>query len=354
MSVTQTATQENLEKIAQKSGKTLAEVTEAFNKAEKSLPPSIKGEKRRVRTALEIVNKDFSINTKSDAVAYEGIIVGVKRIRDLMEGIRKKALEQYNEDPTKAEQDGLVKLSDDGQSVIVLDNRAEVNGKPNANLGKPRPEHMYMRECVIAARRPGESDFKTGKITLWNEQAKLTIPILKFVSFSANGGVVNGKLDLRSSVTTSFEIKQDQPTEEIVGIIDDALEDNYKELGELFDYHKSIQGTPAQYESFVVTEGTAQWINKSEEGKNHSITLTGSSLEKDAPGIKVWIPNELGQLINFGKNSIITVVGYTTLGKGWDKENKCPTDEEVVQINAYSVIGRPGFTTDGAEQGEII
>ncbi len=353
-SVTTTTISSSLEKIAEKAGKTLAEIQEAYDVALTSIPPSIKGDKRRTRVALQIVNRDLAINTRSDAVTYEGIIVGAKRVRDLMERIREDALNQYNTDPEKAIADGLVKLSDDGENVIVLDNRAETNGKVNKNLGKPRPEHMYMRECVIAARKPGEKDFVVGKMTLWNQQAKLTIPILKLVSFAANGGIEDGQLALRSSVTTTFVVKQELPQEEIMGIIDDSFEGHYKELDELFDYHSKIKGTPEQWTSFVVTDGTAQWVNKSEEGKNHSITLTGSSLPKDHPGIKVWVPAELGNLIDFGNKSIITVIGYTTFGKGWDKELKQQTDEDVVQINAYSVIARPGFGTEGIDQGEII
>ena len=357
-STTQTTTlQSNLEAIAKKSGKTLAEVQEAYDKALTTLPPSIKNEKRKEKTALMIVNRDLAVNTRSDAITYEGVIVGAKRARDLMARIRENALTAYKEDPQKTLGEGLVKLAEDGQSVLVLDNRATINDKPNKNFGKERPATMFMRECVITAREPGETDFICGKITLWNQQAKLTIPMHKLISFKANGGLdeATGELALRSSVNTQFEVKQELPDDEIVEIIDNSLEKHYKELGELFDYHKSVQGTPAQYESFIVTEGSVQWVNLSEDPtKNHSITINDNSLPEGSKGVKVWIPNELGHLINFGRDSIVGIIGYTSMGKGWDSEAKKQTDEEVLQINAYSVFGRPGLTTQGFTQGETV
>lgn len=353
---TTTSLQENLQLIATKSGKTLAEVKEAYDVALSTLPPSMKSEKRREATALRIVNRDLAVNTRSSSEAYEGVIVGAKRVRDLMEYSRKIALDAYREDPGQAIADGLVSLSEDGKVVNVLDTRTEVQGKPNKNLGKARAEHMYMRECIIAARKPGEKEFTAGKIQLWNDQAKLSIPICKFINFNANGGLNEntGLLELKSSVTTSFNIKDDLPDDEVMSIMDDAFEDNYRTLGELFEFHQSIVGTPAQYESFVVTEGTVQWVNLGEEGKNHSITVNDTSIPEGGDGVKVWIPAELGHLVNFGKDSIVTIIGYTSLNKKWDSDKKEKTDVDVVQINAYSVFGRPGLTTAGFEQGEII
>ena len=355
MSTTQTTTlQASLELIAKKSGKTLAEVQTAYGVALKSLPASIKAEVRKQQTALLIVNRDLAVNTRSTAVVYEGVIVGAKRVRDLMEGVRTRALEAYNKDPQKALDEQLVKLSDDGQTVIVLDNRTESNGQPNKKLGQPRPEHMFMRECFIAARKPGETDFSVGKISLWNQQAKLTIPILKNVEFKANGGIEDGKLNLRSGVDTIFEIKSEN-NDDVMNIIDNSFtSEEYKTLAELFDYHKSIQASPERFDKFIVTEGTVDWINISDDNtKNHSITLNSNELPEGSRGIKVWIPNELGNLLTFGRGSIVSVIGYTSMGKGWNSELKQQTNEEVVQINAYGIIGRPGLTTQGIDQGEV-
>jgi len=108
---TTTALQESLNKIVKKSGKTLAEVQTAYTAALTTLPPSYTDANKQ-KYALKIVNRDFTINTKSTAVAYEGIIVGTGRTRDLMKGLRTRAITSYNENPEAALSTGLVKLED--------------------------------------------------------------------------------------------------------------------------------------------------------------------------------------------------------------------------------------------------
>ena len=44
------------------------------------------------KLALIIVNRDLAVNTKSTAEAYEGIIIGAKKTKDLMERVRERAI----------------------------------------------------------------------------------------------------------------------------------------------------------------------------------------------------------------------------------------------------------------------
>ncbi len=355
MSTAQTTTlQESLTKISKKSGKTLAEVQEAFNNALTTLPPSY-SEAQKQKYALKIVHKDLLINTKSTAIAYEGIIVGTGRTRDLMKGIRTRAITSYNENPEAAINEGLVKL--EGENVIVLDNRKELSpGKPNPKFGQERPKEMLMRECIIAARIPGESKWIPGKISLWNNAAKLSTPVGVLLGFKANGELDNNEYSLRSSVETSFEPK---PTNlnpnEIMRIIDTTFEGHYKALGECFEYCKSIQGTPARWDHYVVTEGTIQYINLNDDPtKNHRIVISDDTLGDDTQSVTVWLPNALRHLVDFGRGTIVTIIAQTSINKGYDSKTKQQTDEDVLALNAFSIFGRPGLKTSPQEDGELI
>lgn len=352
MSTTQTTTlQERLNLIANKAGKTIAEVQTAYNEALSTLPSNL-NERQKEKYALKRVNNDLNVNARSSAIAYEGVIVGVGRVRDIMKGIISNALAEYQKDPTGAVNSGLVKFDEQNQKVVVLDNRKEINGKTNKNFGKPRPEHRYVRELKIAARKPGETKFTKGKLTLWNQAANLSVPFGKLVGFKANGELEDGKYNLRSSVSTQFDIKQELPKEEIVKIIDDAFADDYKELGECLEYHRA---NADNWDRLVVTEGTVQFIRISNDPKvNHQIVLNDDSLPQGTRPISVWIPNELGNTIDFGRNSIVTIIAQTGLGKGYDPETKSKTDEDVLMLNALGVFGRPGMTTPPDEPGEII
>ncbi len=356
---TTTTNQESFEKIAKKSGKTIAEIEEAFNKALTTIPASY-SDAQKTKYALKLVNNEFSINAKSDAVTFEGIIVGPGGVRDLMKGLRAKALKDYQDDPQAALDAGLIKIADDGTTAIVLDNRAEKSpGVKNPKFGTPRPDHMYLREPIIVARKPGEANFTVGKISLWNEQARIHLPVGQFVGFKALGSIDPGtdELALRGSVQTQFEVKNPTMSEEdVLRIIDDSFEKHQKTLGQCFDYAVSIQGTPEQWNHFVVTEGTVQFppSKSTDPSKGHRIVLTDDSLPENSPLITAWLPYPLGNLINFGKGSIVTLVTQCRIKKGWDNELKQKTDEDVLQLNAFSVFRRPGLYSQPNEEEELI
>jgi len=353
--ISTTTLQESLGKIVKKSGKTLAEVQTAYDAALTTLPPSY-NDTQKQKYALKIVNRDFTINTKSTAVAYEGFIVGTGRTRDLMKGIRTRAITLYNENPQAALDQGLVKL--EGETVVVLDNRAEVTpGKPNPKFGQPRPNEMLMRECILAVRKPGEKEFTPGKISLWNNAAKLSTPIGVLVGFKANGELADtGEYSLRSSVETSFEPKQSNlDPNEIMRVIDTSFKKHYKALGECFAYCKSIQGTPARWDHYVVTEGTIQYISLSDDvNKNHRLVISDDTLGEETKSVTVWLPNALRHLVDFGRGSIVTIIAQTSINKGYDSEKKQQTDEDVLALNAFCILGRPGLTTPAQETGEMI
>lgn len=354
MSTTVTTLQERISQIAKKSGKTEAEVKEAFDKALTTIPANVKKQIRREKFALMIVNRDLDVNTKSTAEAYEGIIVGARKVRDLMERPRDKAMQAYEDNPSQAIADGLVKVEDN--KVIVLDNRPETNGAPNKKFGQPRPETMFLRDLIIAARKPGEETWTIGRMQLWNQQAKIALPVLKKVIFKANGEIENSEYALRSSVDTIFELSKETTDDEIIGILDEWPDAYLKELGELFPWHTEMKDKPEKWDSYVVTEGTVTWIQEFENSTKVVITddsLAGDELHSD--GITVWVNKDaLGSLVNFGKGSFVTVVASTSDGEHYDREAKAKDGKAIVQLNALSIIARPGLSSSLVDDGDTI
>ena len=358
MSTTTTTTtlQERISQIAKKSGKTDAEVNTAFEQALTTVPANVKKPERREKLALMIVNRDLAVNTMSTAEAYEGIIIGARKVKDLMEGIRARAITAYENDPQQAIDDKLVEVKD--KQVIVLDNRPEVGGKPNKKFGLPRPLNMYLRDIILAARKPGEDTWNIGRMQLWGQQAKIAVPILQKVTFKANGEIdsKSGEYALRSSVDTMFEISKDSSAEDVISILDEWPEAYLKELGELLPWHKQIQGSKEFWDSYIITEGTVSWPPQKFENSIKLVitddSLAGDELQSD--GITVWVPKELQSLVNFGKGSMITVVARTSDQEHYDREAKAKDGKMVVQLNALSVIGRPGLTTSLGVEAEAL
>jgi len=341
--------QDKLAKIARLSGKSIVEVESVYKSNLSSMPAST-GEAKRYQLAVKATHRELTGGSKSQAAAYEIVILGAEQTRDMMSFVRQKAIATYNADPMGSVARGEVKV--DGDQIIVLDNRHEiVPGKANPNFGKPRPEHFYVKELVIAARQPGESTWVPGRFTLQGDRTTLALPIGKLVLTRANGSIVNGEYSLKSSTVTQFEIKQELSADEQMRIIDTAFTKYAKELGDGISYFKSVRNTPAFYNRLLVAEGTVNFMKFADDPtKNHMVVLGDESLGEDT--CTVWVPNTLRNLLNFGRGSIVTVIGQPAVGKKYDREKKQQIEgSESLQINAYSIFGRPGMTTIVEESG---
>lgn len=345
--------QDSIQKIATKTGKPVTEVQTMYESHLASLPPTITGDIKRQKYAVKLTNRDCGVNTKSPAVAFEGVIVGAGDTRDMMEGIWKKAVEDYQKD-----QAGTVARKEiaiiDGV-VTPLETRATwPDGNPNKDFGKPKAKHAYVKDLIMAVRKPGETAWTSGKMRLRGDQCSVNVPFGKICEFKALGEIVNGEYNLRSSVTTQFALKGETTPEAFMDILDTAFPTRTKELGECLAYHQSLVGTPGFYDRFVITEGTVAYIKFPDtDDKNIMIVLNDDSLTEPVDGVTIWLPNKLRSLINFGRQSVVTVVAQTREGKLWDRQAKRETDIPTVSLNGFSIFGRPGLTTI-AEEPELL
>lgn len=340
MSTTTTSLQESLQVIAKKSGKTLAEVKDEYEKALQTLPSTL-SDAQKIKYALKKTNAVLAVNTRSSAIAYEALIISAEPTRDVMKNIRQAALEYYSKDPVGAKAAGVADVVN-GKVVVLDDRRKLPDGSDNPKFGKPRPESILVREAIIAVRSPQEKKFTRGKLTLWNEKTGLSLPRNKLVSFKALGGFnqATGEVELKSGKDTVIEPKIDLPREEVIKIIDDVFVDKYIALGDIEDNITKIK-------DYVLTEGTVKFnpTIASDNETSHRFVLDDDSLPAEHPPVTVWVPNEQRGSIQFGKGSIVTVIARPAMRPGWDSKTKTKTTELQLQLNAIAVFGRPGLTT---------
>ena len=83
------------------------------------------------------------------------------------------------------------------------------------------------------------------------------------------------------------------------------------------------------------------------------IVLQDDSLPTN-DGVTCWVPYKLKNQINFGRDSIITIIGQTSIGKGYDRVKKVQTDEERIMLNTFSIFGIPELLTIVDEPGELL
>jgi len=348
-----TNVQESIQKIATKTGKPVTEVQTMYESHLASLPPNITGDANRQKYAVKLTNRDCGVNTKSPAIAFEGVIIGAGETRDMMEGIWKKAVEDYQRDQAGTVARGEIQIID-GVVTPLETRKTWPDGSENKNFGQPKAKHAYVKDLIMAVRKPGETAWTAGKMRLRGDQCSVNIPFGKIVDFKALGEVVNGEYNLRSSVTTQFALKGETTPDAFMEILDSAFPSHTKELGDCLTYHQSLVGTPGFYDRFVITEGTVAFIKYPDtDDKNIMIVLNDDSLTEPIDGITVWLPNKYRELVNFGRNSVVTVVAQTREGKLYDRQARTETDVPTCSLNAFSIFGRPGLTTV-AEEPELL
>jgi hypothetical protein len=345
--------QESIQKIATKTGKPVTEVQTIYDSHLSSLPPNISGDAKRQKYAIKLTNRDCGVNTKSPAVAFEGCIIGAGETRDMMAGIWAKAVEDYQKD-----QAGTVARKEiaiiEGVVTPLETKKTWPSGDENKNFGKPKAKHAYVKDLIMAVRQPGETAWTAGKMRLRGDQCSVNIPFGKIVDFKSLGELVNGEYALRSSVTTQFTLKGETTPDQFMEILDTAFPSHTKDLGECLAYHQSLVGTPGFFDRYVITEGTVAYIKfPDDDSKNIMIVLNDDSLTAPIDGITIWLPNKFKELVNFGRQSVVTVVAQTREGKLWDRQARAETDVPTVSLNGFSIFGRPGLTTI-AEEAEIL
>lgn len=104
----------------------------------KKLRPEDSEEKIWAIVRLKVLEFATAVK-RSGAKAFEGIVIGFTEYRDVLEGIKRSILAEYESDPERAIAEGLVRVEEDG-TIVPLDNRPTLpSGDPNPNFGKPIP-----------------------------------------------------------------------------------------------------------------------------------------------------------------------------------------------------------------------
>jgi len=340
-----------LKEWADKSGVSIEQLTENYNRINASLPSSVPDAQKEKRT-FQLLRSELTTSMRSPAVMFHGAVVGADEPRDIMVAIKAKIVEEYQADPEGVLSSGKARL--DGEELVILDARKEYSsGNPNSNFGKPQPEHLWVRRAIAVIKT--EDGYKPAKLTLRGDVAKSNLSLGTFCDFRALGEANDdGLYDLRSSSATAFTPGGEEGAEDLHTAISEAFTANFKPLGELtVDFHRSeMQG---DYEAFVVTEGTVEFIKKIESEKAFSdlLILNDETLPLDADAITCWIPQTMRETIDFGKGSIVTVICRTSVGKGYDREKKEQTDEDRVMLNVLGIFAVPGLSTP-ADESDLI
>ena len=286
----------------------------------------------------------------SDAVSWEGIIIGIGDVIDTIAKQKRLSELAFSKDPMNAIKGFMFQ----GKFIQTNDNGVPVYPKTDTNVkmgrvGKPLPKNSWLR-TIYGVGRPilkGKTTVPQVFILSVNNEAAITIasqiPTMKPVKFKAidktsTDDAKAGQYKANASVFTKFKESPIEGFPNIETVLREFSAGHYKELGELETYTDESAEDPSRW---VVTEGCVKLVfpQPNEKTGNMRLTITDESIMFAGQSVvTVWIPQNRGIVLDFGPESRVFVVGRANRGKKLDEVTRQKTEEPGdVMLNAFGL-----------------
>lgn len=280
----------------------------------------------RERLALRELNNRYS-GPPDKTAKFDICIVGLHQLGDFSRQTMKAAMDAYKKDPEDALERGLVGKHEG--EIVPLDIQKTINygqgDTENKGFGKPL-EHSYSRNVVVLAREEGAAECVLTELAMRNDFAKSSLPeMFKTLKCNLLGSIKNG---LKTAKTSKFNPSSEDPID-FNGLLNSLAKDKIKSLGDCFADAKTWDKTkPGFYSRYVITEGECKFMNDpKKEGGN--LNGTFDSYTTDSM-VSAFVDPAAGKPV-IGQE--YTLIAQTSIKKGYDKETRSSTDEDVLVLN---------------------
>lgn len=281
----------------------------------------------REKHILQIMQAMYKRQFMSPAKVFEGYFIGFSNPVDVVRKIRATAIEIWNQDKSKAIQEGFT--DEEGNPIFKLDESSPAYSWKN---GKPIPKFDYIRSLfVIAKERDLKDEPKLMSMVVRGDLVSEIPPLFKKIEFRATYN--KDQTMLNGSSVTQFKVIDDKEIDFKKVILEKYLDSRLVELSQLREWistHKDMN-------DFCVASGTVARISITTSSNNAAVlNLDDLSLgfeeDKNLSGVTVWVPS--GTDINFGEQSTIYVIGRPS-----------EAEDGRLNINAYGIWADPEFST---------
>lgn len=326
-----------LQNIASKVGADFVDIQKEFVEILTETKKKIKVDEDAERTSIMRLKNKYRSALRTNAAWWEGVIIGYQEPNYYLKRLYTANKTMYEDDPELAVREGYT--DDTGEP---LDSRKTLSsGAVNKNYGVPLKDLDYMNKAVMSVygvvRKKDTEDLRPFKLTLFDEQVKLKIPLLQYVKFRANDrtGEDSEIYELSYSTATKFQVQPEFPEElQLHALLNkfDAVE--LEDLEAWHDQHEN------DMDAIVVTRGMVGSINlDTPEDKPYSFTLDTLDDDEDIVDEDGEIPDatyvQVPRYVNmdFAEGSIAFVIGRTW--RGWDNQNNAPGNVSLTAYNVY-------------------
>lgn len=332
-----------LKEWAAKSGRTPGELQAQFQDIFAKCEAGT--EAGRFKKALNLLKRSFETSMNSNAVTYKVILLGMPSPYDAVKKRRTDILERYAKTPGESITSGEVILANGIPVPMDLNRTFPGSGKENPFYGKPIPNHSWMTNVIAVAMKPEEDKkWMPASISLRGEEfIQGEIPFGREMDLRLNGTYNGGQgrylLNSSKGATNFSTLGRELSSDELSNLVDEVYGDKFVLAGNLVENLEENKSDPGR---FIVTEGILNsHFKNTEPGKLSSIVISDETLDLGET-IRGFVDSSIAGMLDRVQNGdTVTVIGRTSMGKGYDSETKQRTDEDVLMMNVYAVIPRP-------------
>ncbi|MHA1868700.1 MAG: hypothetical protein ACTSXD_11705 [Candidatus Heimdallarchaeaceae archaeon] len=300
-------------------------------------------EEDQQKRALQRLAMIFKKQLRSPAVGFEGMIIAVGDVFDMVKKMRDDAIASYKSNPQKTVEAGIT--SEEG---VPLDTRQQFGtGRENPNFGKPLPEHNYIRNIFGVALKSG-IEGERGKFFSMAITGKLAedenIPMFKPVKFRAIDRSEEGATEytLNASMFTKFEVDENIKMPKLQELLNKFCSNIIVPISELEQYHNANK---ENFNRLAIVKGdVSTLVLEPTIVGNRRIILEDEqqTLEDlEAQGITCWVPPRIE--IDFAEGSKVIVIGRTSQGKARDVQGNVTDEPGDVMINVFGLYVIPEY-----------
>ena len=244
-------------------------------------------------------------------------------------------------------------VREQGDTLVVLDTRQKVFGRPNKNYLEPLPPATKLRRrniILLAKESTGETleysrlQTNDNKLALAWGQLPFHVPVTFPASIQThdNAGYMLSSSSAEASKTVFRQVKEDW---DIYNLFVDTLGEDVTPLNEFEKYHEA---TKDAWDRWVLLKGVVSNINfDSENWRGIPGTLIDPEMGYEAEySVRFYVPQHLK--VNFGQYSEIYLLGKSREIRRTDETSQKRVKVAVV-VDAWGFMPIPGRTTTPQE-----
>ena len=336
-----------LKTYAKSTGKTVTELKPLLEKAKQDakdmgFPDSeniIKGRMRKKVNGMLYSEKTGKPSMRKEPMDFKGFLLGADSIRDIKEGMRRKALRRFDEEGDNAKLEGYI-----DEAGTPLDWRPTTRNRrgeevDNPEYHKPIIGHRYVREIFGIVKKEGDKAPKLFQMSLWEGFAsKFTYRPFTPIEFKSTIKSEGHFYILNAPRVPKGERAFKSITMEIdyqAWIRESLAERKYG----LEDLEKAVNDTKNARDPWVIVEAIVDYIDPEVNPKTGSRSITLADVDSGMTDtIRVFIPKDFP--LAFREYSKVIVFGRP---RAWRRNEDT---EDRYSLNGISIFPVPGETIE--------